>query len=124
MVKTKLKKLKPAARFPGRPKKYPDLRRRVVLVLRTLRAPSGRPVNTSVMPRPGVRGTDRWKVSYAEIRKALGGKVRNELLMAACKGLSRNRQWKRKPSSLSQEEMAMSQEQWRGYANSASQQGW
>ena len=51
MVKTKLKKLKPAARFPGRPKKYPDLRRRVVLVLRTLRAPSGRPVNTSVMPR-------------------------------------------------------------------------
>ena len=124
MVKTKLKKLKPAARFPGRPKKYPDLRRRVVLVLRTLRAPSGRPVNTSVMPRPGVRGTDRWKVSYAEIRKALGLKVHDERLILACKGLKRTRTRKLRLSTLTQEERTMSDFQWRGYMSSQGQQGW
>ena len=120
----KMKK-KPAARPPGRPKKYSNLRKDVVLVLRTLRAHTARPPNTFTMPRPGQRGTDRGKVSYAEIRKALGGKVRNELLMSACKGLLRTRKRPaRKPSSLSIEDKALSQEQWRGYVSSQGRQGW
>ncbi len=121
----KMKK-KPAARPPGRPKKYPNLRKDVVLVLRTLRAHTARPPNTSTMPRPGQRGTDRWKVSYAEIRKALGTKVRNERLISACKGLMRTRKRpaRKRASPSSQEDKAMSQEQWRGYASSQGRQGW
>lgn len=116
------KNVKPATRPPGRPKKHLDLRKRVVSVLRTLR---GLPLaNNSTTPRPGQRGPDRWTVSYAEIRKALGLKVHDERLILACKGLKRTRTRKLRLSTLTQEERKMSDFQWRGYMSSQGQQGW
>ena len=116
------KTVKPASRPPGRPKKHLDLRKRIVSVLRTLRGLP--PANNSTTPRPGQRGPNRWIVSYAEIRKALGVKVHNERLISACKGLKRIKTRKLRLPTLSQEEMTMSDSQWRGYGISQGQQGW
>ena len=87
----------------------------------TVRQP---PANNSTTPRPGQRGPDRWTVSYAEIRKALGLKVHDERLILACKGLKRTRTRKLRLSTLTQEERKMSDFQWRGYMSSQGQQGW
>ena len=111
MVKNQVKK---AEKAMGRPKKHKKLRARIVIALRTLRRPSGRQASTSK-----TRGISKKKVSYAEIRKALGCRASNRLLKVECAGLLMSRTYKKRPKSE-----PMSQEQFAAYRVSQNYQGW
>lgn len=111
MVKTHVKK---AVKAMGRPKKHEKLRARIVIALRTLRKPSGRQASTSK-----TRGVSKIKISYSEIRKALGCRASNRLLKVECAGLLMSRNWKKRPKNE-----PLSQEQFATYRASQNYQGW
>ena len=113
------KKAKNPKKTTGRPPKYPHLRARVVVALRTLRSPSGRTPSTTKK-----RGVDRDVVSFSEIRKDLGAPVSNRILKVACSGLLRSRKRKRRTLRYTPFEGQMTQEQFRGYSVSQRSQGW